>query len=418
METTTIAVVLVVALLGAVVGYAVATIRAASRRAGETAVLADERARAAAAQARADRLTEEVAALQERARQDQDVLRALAPVQSALHQVGEHVALLERERTEQFTVLTEQLHHARRADTELQRTTAQLSTALRSTSARGQWGEVELRRVLEASGMLRHVDFVEQRSLGAVGSGVQRTAPRGRPDVVVHLPGEKYLAIDAKVPMDAYLEAAAIPEGSDAGDGERRERLLAAHAKALRAHVDALAARRYHEQLPGAPELVIMFVPSEGLLARALEADPTLLEYALRQGVAPTAPASLLALLRTTATIWSADQVTQEAKELLALGRTLYERLGVVSDHLGALGRSLRSSVQHYNKAVASVEQRLLVTARDFESLATRDLDVAPISTDDAQVRTFTAPELVPDLDEPRVGIEAAAVAEWKERLV
>ena len=395
METTTWIVALVALAAGLVAGFALAAVRAAARvgeaRAERSGELADLRVEAATARARADRLAEEVEGLQERARQDQDVLRALAPVQSALHQVGEHVALLERERTEQFTVLTEQLHHARRADAELQRTTAQLESALRSTSARGQWGEVELRRVLEASGMMRHVDFVEQRALAP--SGAARGA--GRPDVVVHLPGERYVAVDAKVPMDAYLEASAIGPRASGADAERRERLLAAHAKALRAHVEALAKRRYHEQLPGSPELVVLFVPSEGLLAGALEADPTLLEHALRLGVAPCSPSSLLALLRTTASIWSAEQVADEAKELLELGRTLYERLGVVAGHVGALGRSLRVSVQHYNKVVASVEQRLLVTARDFESLAGDSLAVTPVSSDDGQVREFTAPELV-----------------------
>ncbi|MFH5824364.1 DNA recombination protein RmuC [Georgenia sp. AZ-5] len=395
MEMTSVLLVLFGMVVGAVTGFAVAAARRGMQQASAAGELGDLRARAAAAQARAERLAEEVEELQERARRDNDVLRALAPVQATLNQVGEHVALLERERTEQYTVLTEQLHHARRSDVELQRTTAELSSALRSTSARGQWGEVELRRVLEASGMMRHVDFVEQRSLGAAGAPGTRREAAGRPDVVVHLPGEKYLAVDAKVPMDAYLEASALGDRATGEEAERRERLLAAHARALRAHVDALAKRRYHEQLPGSPELVIMFVPSEGLLASALEADPTLLEHALRQGVAPTSPASLLALLRTTASIWSAEQVTAEARELLELGRTLYERLGVVAGHLSALGRSLRSSVQHYNKTVASMEQRLLVTARDFESLAGKDLEVEPVGNDDAQVRTFTAPELV-----------------------
>ncbi|PFG38774.1 DNA recombination protein RmuC [Georgenia soli] len=401
MEMTTVVLLVLTLAVGAALGYAVAVARGAALRGdGATAAEVGElRARAAAAQARADRLTEEVEQLHERARQDQDVLRALAPVQSALAQVGEHVALLERERTEQFTVLTEQLHHARRTDAELQRTTAQLESALRSTSARGQWGEVELRRVLEASGMLRHVDFTEQRALGTAGSPGRSRGGGGRPDVVVHLPGEKYLAIDAKVPMDAYLEASALGERPTGEDAERRERLLAAHARALRGHVDALVKRAYHEHLPGSPELVVMFVPSEGLLAAALEADPTLLEHALRQGVAPTSPSSLLALLRTVASVWSAEKVSAEAKELLELGRTLYDRLGVVASHLGGLGRSLRSSVQHYNKAVASIEQRLLVTARDLESIGGRDLDVEPISADDAQVRTFTAPELVTDDD-------------------
>ena len=399
MEITTVLLLAAALLVGCALGYAVALARGTALRGdGATAAEVGElRARAAAAQARAERLAEEVEDLHERARQDQDVLRALAPVQATLAQVGEHVALLERERTEQFTVLTEQLHHARRTDVELQRTTAQLESALRSTSARGQWGEIELRRVLEASGMMRHVDFVEQRSLGAAGSPGRARGTGGRPDVVVHLPGEKYLAVDAKVPMDAYLEASALGERPTGEDAERRERLLASHAKALRGHVDALARRAYHEQLPGSPELVVMFVPSEGLLAAALEADPTLLEHALRQGVAPTSPSSLLALLRTTAAVWSTEQVSVEAKELLELGRTLYDRLGVVAGHLGGLGRSLRTSVQHYNRAVASMEQRLLVTARDLESLGGKDLAIEPISADDAQVRTFTAPELVSD---------------------
>lgn len=370
-------------LAGALLGYVLARARAAAQHAAE---LGRARERAAAAEASAARLLEENAELHRRAARDQDVLRALAPVQTTLHQVGEHVAALERERTEQYTVLTEQLHHARRADVELHETTAQLAAALRSTSARGQWGEVELRRVLEASGMLRHVDFTEQRSVGT-----------GRPDVVVHLPGEKYVAVDAKVPMDAYLEASAIPEHATGEDAERRERLLAAHAKALRAHVDALAKRRYHEQLGTSPELVVMFVPSEGLLAAALEADPALLEHALRQGVAPTSPASLLALLRTTATIWASSRVTEDARALLELGRTLYERLAAVAAHVSQLGRALESAVVHYNRAVGSMESRLLVTARSFDGLDRDGLDATPITPDRAQVRRFTAPELATD---------------------
>ncbi|MFC7404947.1 DNA recombination protein RmuC [Georgenia alba] len=365
---------------GLALGYAGQRLRSSGQHARLQAELAGARARA-------ERLAEEVDQLHDRARQDQDVLRALAPVQATLNQVGEHVAELEKERLEQFAVLTEQLHRARTTDAELQQATTQLTTALRSTSARGQWGEVELRRVLEAAGMLRHVDFAEQRTLGAGGES-------GRPDVVVHLPGERYLAIDAKVPMDAYLEAAALGDRATGADAERRDRLLAAHAKALRGHVDALARRSYHDRLPGSPELVVMFVPSEGLLSAALDADATLLEHALRQGVAPTAPASLLALLRAVAGVWSSERISAEAEELLELGRTLHERLGVVAGHLGALGRSLRSSVQHYNKAIASMEQRLLVTARDLESLGRADVAVEPVGSDDAQVRTFTAPEL------------------------
>lgn len=375
--------------VGVTLGYALAVARR-----GNGADLARLGAAAAASEARAERLAEEVEQLHARARQDHDVLQALAPVQAALGQVGEHVAQLEKERSQQFAVLNEQLHHARRSDAELQAATTQLESALRSTSARGQWGEVELRRVLEAAGMMRHVDFAEQRALpGAQGAG------RGRPDVVVQLPGERYLAIDAKVPMDAYLEAAAIGDLATGEAAERRERLLAEHAKALRSHVDALAARGYHEHLKHSPELVVMFLPSEGLLAAALEADPTLLERAMRLGVAPTSPASLLALLRTVAAVWSTERISTEAEELLTLGRTLYDRLGSVAGHMGSLGRSLRSSVQHYNKAVASMENRLLVTARDLESVAREEIRVDPISSEDAQLRQFTAAELLEHSD-------------------
>lgn len=384
MDLPTVVFVVLALAVGVTLGYALAVARR-----GNGADLARIGAAAAAAEARAERLAEEVEQLHARARQDHDVLQALAPVQAALGQVGEHVAQLEKERSQQFAVLNEQLHHARRSDAELQAATTQLESALRSTSARGQWGEVELRRVLEAAGMMRHVDFTEQRALpGAQGAG------RGRPDVIVQLPGERCLAIDAKVPMDAYLEAAAIGDRATGEAAERRERLLAEHAKALRAHVDALASRGYHEQLTHSPELVVMFLPSEGLLAAALEADPTLLERAMRLGVAPTSPASLLALLRTVAAVWSTERISVEAEELLALGRTLYDRLGSVAGHLGSLGRSLRSSVQHYNKAVASMENRLLVTARGLESVAREDIQVDPISSDDAQLREFTAVEL------------------------
>ncbi|WP_413451140.1 DNA recombination protein RmuC [Georgenia phoenicis] len=391
MDTTT-AILLAVATLtiGLVLGLLLGRVRA-------EAATSRARQQAAAAHARAEALAEECTDLRDRAARDHDVLRALAPVRATLAQVGEHVAELERERTEQYTVLAERLHAAQRSDAELRATTASLAGALRSGTARGQWGEVQLRRVLEASGMLRHVDFLEQATVASL-PGARAGAGAARPDVVVRLPEEKYLVIDAKVPFDAYLEASAITAVDDPEAADRRERLLAAHARALRGHVDALASRRYHEQLAGSPELVVMFVPSEGLLAAALEADPALLEHALRQGVAPTSPASLLALLRTTATIWTSSTVTEDAKRLLELGRTLYERLGTVAGHTAQLGRTLESAVQHYNRLVGSVESRLLVTARGFDGLDHGDLEVREVDPERAQVRRFTANELTDPL--------------------
>ena len=262
--------------------------------------------------------------------------------------------------------------------------------------------------------MMRHVDFSEQRTIGAlvqrrggsagppgavgsVGSAAgEGAAGRSRPDVVVHLPGEGYLAVDAKAPMDSYLAATAV-QGSGPEDEERRGQLLEAHARALRGHVDQLAARRYDRALGDSPELVVLFVPAEAVLSAALEADPALLEHALGRGVALASPVSLLTLLRTCATAWARTAVNDDARELLELGRTLYERLGTVAGHLDALGGALRRSVTAYNKAVGSMENRLLVTARSLETLGEQVDSPTLISADAAQVRTFTAPELTTD---------------------
>ena len=166
------------------------------------------------------------------------------------------------------------------------------------------------------------------------------------------------------------------------------------HAKALRSHVDQLAARRYDRALGSSPELVVLFVPAEPVLAAALDADPTLMDHALEQGVALTSPASLLSLLRVCATAWARTAVNEDARELLELGRTLYERLGTVAGHLDALGGALTRSVSAYNRTVASMESRLLVTARSFETLASSVPSPRSICPDDAQVRSFATPEL------------------------
>ncbi|MGC5616846.1 DNA recombination protein RmuC [Georgenia sp. Z1491] len=379
-------------------GHALITGRRESERAQGTHERATtDAAELGAARARADELAAQVADLRERASADADVLQALAPLRSGLADVGHQVQRLERERAARAAALDEQLAAARRADAELVAATGELGRALRAGGSRGQWGEVTLRRVVEASGMLAHVDFDTQRTAGTI-SGSRSGA---RPDLVVHLPGGRTLAVDAKVPMDAYLEASAIDTGARGADAERRERLLAAHAKALRGHVDALASRGYHAELPGSPELVVLFLPSEPLLGAALEADPGLLEHALARGVAPTSPSSLLALLRAVAAVWSGEKAADEAGELLELGRTLADRLATVATHLGRVGSSLRSAVGHYNSAVGSIEGRLLVTARSLESLGARDLELRPLDADDAQVRAFTAPELAEADAEP-----------------
>ena len=406
--------------IGVVIGYlgALARRTTAHQSAGEQ--VAELRAQAAQWQARAEELSSRTQVAEERAERDGSVLRALAPVRSQLEQVGARVESLEKQRAEQHAALAEQLRATALREQDLARSTASLEGALRSRSARGMWGEVELAQVLEASGMMRHVDFSEQRTIGAlvqrrgrpagapdavgtvgsvgsVGSAAgEGAAGRSRPDIVVHLPGEGYLAVDAKAPMDSYLAATAV-QGAGPEDEERRGELLEAHARALRGHVDQLAARRYDRALGDSPELVVLFVPAEAVLSAALEADPALLEHALGRGVALASPVSLLTLLRTCATAWARTAVNDDARELLELGRTLYERLGTVAGHLDALGGALRRSVAAYNKAVGSMENRLLVTARSLETLGEQVDSPTLISADAAQVRTFTAPELTTD---------------------
>ena len=392
--------------IGVVIGYIGALARRTTAHRADGEQVAELRAQAAQWQARAEELSSRTQVAEERAERDGSVLRALAPVRSQLEQVGNRVESLEKQRAEQHAALAEQLRATALREQDLARSTASLEGALRSRSARGMWGEAELARVLEASGMMRHVDFSEQRTIGALiqrrGGPVTATdsgdgaAGRSRPDVVVHLPGDGYLAVDAKAPMDSYLAAIDV-RGAAPEDEDRRGELLTAHAKALRGHVDQLAARRYDRALGDSPELVVLFVPAEAVLSAALEADSALLEHSLGRGVALASPVTLLALLRTCATAWARTAINDDARELLELGRTLYERLGTVAGHLDALGGALRRSVTAYNKAVGSMENRLLVTARSLETLGEQVDSPALISADAAQVRTFTAPELTAD---------------------
>ena len=411
--------------LGAALGYFAALTRTAHRQTAGEDGGSMLRAEAAQWRARAEELAERAELAEERAERDGSVLRALAPVRAQLEQmgsqvdsVGSRVEAMERQRAAQHATLAEQLRVNAEADRELRRATTTLEGALRSRSARGVWGEVELARVLEISGMMPHVDFVEQRTVGAVigrraGAAPSRDAARGRPDVVIHLPGSGHLALDAKVPLDSYLTAASIgqtDEDADGTDDSRRHKLLVAHARALRGHVDALAERHYDKHLNDSPELVVLFIPAEPILAAALDADPGLLEHSLGRGVALTTPSSLLALLRTCATAWARTAVNDDARELLALGRTLYERLGTVAGHLDSLGTALSRSVTAYNRAVGSMESRLLVTARSFTTLGEGLASPAQIDPDAAQVRQFTSAEVAsaaPQAAEPPTSAES-----------
>ena len=383
--------------VGALLGYA----GAVARRASTPDQAGTLRAEVARWQARAEELSRRVDSAEARSQGDASVLQALAPVRAQLEQMTQRVDQMEQIRARQHGALAEQLRESARRETELARTTASLEGALRSRSARGKWGEVELARILEASGMMPHVDFAEQRSIGSLTQGrgrggVTSSGDLGRPDVTIHLPGQGFLALDAKAPMDAYLRACAIEDSGEDAESRRRAE-LSAHAKALRSHVDALAGRDYAQSLGASPELVILFVPSEAALSAALRADASLLDDAMARGVALCSPVTLLAVARTCATAWARTSINEQADQVIALGRELYERLGVVAGHMENLGKHLAKTVDFYNKTVSSMESRLLASARSVSALeeaSKKTMTVTPIDPDAAQVRSFTKPEL------------------------
>lgn len=351
-----------------------------------TAQLDQQRAlhRELGAQSRADQ-----AAAQERERREQLVLRALAPVQETLQTMQQKVDELERERQAQYGSIAEQLRRAQQSDEALRATTESLAGALRSNSARGVWGETQLRRIVESAGLTRFVDFETQASISS-------DAGAGRPDLIVRLPGDKALAVDAKVPLDAYLEASAIPVTAQGEEGARRKVLLEKHVKAVRAHVDALAKKPYWAGLRSSPEFVVCFIPSESLLAAALEEDPSLLDYAFGRRVALASPVNLWAVLKTVAYTWTQQDVSDEARTLFELGNELYHRLGGLAGHAEDLRRALERTVDSYNRLVGSLETRVLVSARRFPGIDETKLDAvaAPAFLDKAPKRV-TAPELV-----------------------
>ncbi|NKG20359.1 DNA recombination protein RmuC [Paeniglutamicibacter terrestris] len=292
--------------------------------------------------------------------QEQSVLLALAPVTDQLRRVGAQVATLERDRVQQFGALREQLAQAALNDSELLRTTSSLAAAMVNNAARGTWGELQLRRVVESAGMLAHVDFIEQ--LG--------TATGLRPDMVIKLPGNKLIIVDSKVPLSSYLKAQQLSGSTQSESIIRAKLLMKEHAKALRHHVDALAAKSYWNSVEGTPELVVCFLPAESFLADALEADPELLDHAFGKNVALASPATLLAMLKGLGFAWRQELLTANARDLFVASRELYDRLGTMGGHVAKLGSSLRGSVEKYNAFIGTLESRVLPSARRI-----RDLD-------------------------------------------
>jgi DNA recombination protein RmuC len=396
MEITTVLVLLVAVLaVGLGVGAATATAIGGARR----AALAAER----------DLHARRVDQLERTDRDDADLALALAPLTSSLARVERQVGAMERERAEQLGRLDAQLGAVQASGEALREQTAALAGALRSPNVRGAWGEVQLRRVVEHAGMLPRVDFDVQAS---------GTTPDGatvRPDAVVRLPGGKNVVVDAKAPLAAFLEAAARrPDESLATTETRRAEATAEHARALRGHVDALAAKQYWTAFTPTPEIVVCFVPGEAFLAAACDADPALLEHAMARRVVLATPTTLLALLRTVALTWQQDALTGNARELFEIGRELHGRIATLGGHVGKLGRTLFRAVEDYNAVVGTLERRVLVTARRMGELDLADADLDAVQPLESVPRPLTAPELLVPRAIPLVDDEETMAPEWR----
>lgn len=290
-----------------------------------------------------------------------DTVADQAVVREGLERLHDQMRELEHNRSTWQGLFSQQVDEMRRSNDSLRSETAALSGALRKPQVRGQWGELQLRRAVELAGMVDHCDFTEQARFG---DGARR------PDLLVQLAGGRRVVVDAKVPLEAFLDAA----GAD--DDEHRSAHLQRHVAHVRTHIDGLASKRYWRALGDAPEFVVMYLPAEAFLSAALETDRGLIEYAAAKRVVLATPTTLIALLRTVAHGWMHESLADQAQEILDLGRDLHDRIGVLSGHVDKLGRSLNQAVMAYNQTVGSLESRVLVTARRFEELQIADSTV------------------------------------------
>jgi len=425
--TSAWAIVVIAVLAAAIIGYLIGTLRAAKRaeslrvelestrakltsesdlRARQAELLAQseaqvrlavENASRAALEANSEtflKLAREVfgrdqaAATNTLKEREEAIKQLVEPLKVALARQEEQAQAVERERRESTGKLSGQIENLVKVQDLLQRETRNLSTALRRPEVRGRWGEITLRRVVELAGMSEHCDFTEQSQVSGADSGPLR------PDLLVRMPDARSIVVDAKTPLDAYMDA------SEAQDDDARRAALSRHAQQVEKRVRELGAKSYWEQFEDSPEFAVLFLPGDQFLSAALAERPDLIDSALKQRIIVTTPSTLMALLKVIAYGWRQTKVTENAREIRELGQDLHKRLNVFVNHLQKVGRSLGNAVESFNAAVGSMERNVMPQARKFPELgATTDPAIEPIDQIETAVRTLAAPTL--ESDEP-----------------
>ncbi len=288
------------------------------------------------------------------------------PIHETLKNFNEKIEKIEHQRLTSYAELSEQLKLINQINTALKTETADLVNALRKPEVRGRWGEIQLKRTVELSGMTEHVDFDEQKNV------VSSDGQNLRPDMIIHLPNNRTIIVDSKAPLSFYLDAL------QSNNEQERSKILKLYAANIRKHIERLGAKNYWEQFQSSPEFVVLFLPGENFFSDALKEDPNLIEFGVSNRVIPATPTTLIALLKAVAYGWKQDDIADEAKNIAKIGHELYKRMKIFLDHLEKVGKSLSTSVKAYNDACASFETRLLPQAKKFEKI---EASLSPINT-------------------------------------